>query len=460
MVCSGFDEFKFDSMNVSKPLRVLIGILDGPEYSRQLAEIAKLMPESAVRYIGFLWASGSYLRKNSFDYVNAGIWSNIKNVSDITPAIREYGNPDKSWHNVPKSAKVAFSTLGELVVSEIKSFKPDVIVHQDIDNAVSYLLSEYGREYGIPTIGLQNSFISKHYMVWPYGARSIQYFQNAKIFENVDDDISMLNQNVLSYRIASAERKNGSSEYWMRQAERFFRLLIGGISFDTYRGAYSLLCKKISKVNWFPKLEIIDPRNKIGMHVLIVLHQPLLDANEPTWLDLINFALDAVPLNIPIIIRPHPKEKSRRIPDALENSLILRGVRISKPDKDPNIQTLLKSCKAVITLSSSVGMEALLQGVYVFTLGPAYYARAGMAESVTILESGKVRHILEKDAELRPDMKIVKAFYMWLLEYYLIPVPLQHPDGAGRLVDWIRMRANLADSGESTAYLHHITASQ
>lgn len=83
-----------------------------------------------------------------------------------------------------------------------------------------------------------------------------------------------------------------------------------------------------------------------------------------------------------------------------------------------NTEELIKHAKAVITLNSSVGVEAALLSKKVIVLGDACYAVDGLVR--TCLTVGEFIDCLEKIDLIKQDAEVREAFFTYLLKEYLL----------------------------------------
>lgn len=81
-------------------------------------------------------------------------------------------------------------------------------------------------------------------------------------------------------------------------------------------------------------------------------------------------------------------------------------------------QTLIENAEAIITINSTVGIEALLYSKKVISLGNAFYALPSLcltADNAENLESA-----IDKLVQFEPDEQLRRNFFAWLEEHYLI----------------------------------------
>jgi hypothetical protein len=173
---------------------------------------------------------------------------------------------------------------------------------------------------------------------------------------------------------------------------------------------------------WFPWAPRLRPENWPKDFVLVTLHQPCLDWEANDWRNLIEYCASAVPPSFTLVIRPHPTEAPQPISAELCQRLLARGVMISDPGALPGLGDLVERCRAVFTLTSATGFQALLRGRMVFTLAAAFYCRAGLARRVGMQDTTAFADWLAEGAP-GPDHVMVAAFDRWLRASCILPYP-------------------------------------
>jgi capsule polysaccharide modification protein KpsS len=124
-----------------------------------------------------------------------------------------------------------------------------------------------------------------------------------------------------------------------------------------------------------------------------------------------------------LIVRPHPDEPGSTIPVDLLATLHRRGARVSRPGKGASLDVLLQEARALLTLTSATGIQALKVGVPTFTIGPAFYTRPGMAIQMDVNHPEVLRAQLSSGQIERPDKKTVGAFIAMAKKKYAAHMP-------------------------------------
>ena len=424
-----------------RKLKILFGVSEGENYARQLAAIAAAMSDAKCRFIGFSWSTGRDLREKGLDYTHIPWKYGGVQIPYDVPAVGEFTARGYRQDTTPYSAREALGALTAFIEREIELFSPDIVVYGPIDHAICYLMDENAKTRGIPRIGIQPCFVMDHVIAQSHGGNWEHHLRDAIIPESYNDKSLEVGVPIpgVSLRLISNKKTIWKLSLWIRGIECALRVLSGGVSFDTWQSLASLFISKVAPKKWFSNFKTLESVEDVNHGcVLVALHQPSLPGNFPTWVDLIAFAVKATPEGVPIVIRPHPVEVARQIPKDLENALRSRAVLISRADHGPSLPGLLKQCRAMITISSAIGMDALLAGVPVFALGPAFYTRPGMARAVTVSDTSMVRELLSKTEQCRPDIEEVRKFVKWLFDEWMCPSPLIDTAGKKKLVKRIR----------------------
>jgi hypothetical protein len=330
-------------------------------------------------------------------------------------------NPDA----VPMSLQHAFIVLQRLIEREMDDFKPDAVVYLTAESALGYLMDTFARQKGILSIGLQTTFLRNSLLVHPFGRSWWKALRDMPVSPSLNDHAKHDPIPLHVPRPTTADRFVRSGLVWMSRAERALRTLVGAPSFDTRAGLLSLVSVKgVGRPGYFSDLGTQDIGDDVpDDFVLVALHRPVLDEGQPTWLDLLRFAIEATPEDMLLVVRPHPDEPGRPIPVDLLAALRKRCVRVSRPGKGAGLDGLLKKSRAFLTLSSASGMQALRAGVPTFTIGPAFYTRPGMAVQLDVNQPESLKARLSSGEIERPDQDKANAFIAELREKYAAQVP-------------------------------------
>jgi hypothetical protein len=430
----------------NKKPRVLFGVPEGDYYAQQFVAVASAMPDAECRFIGFSWSTGLEIRKAGLHYSHVAWWSRASVPPQLVPHVADFTVRGYTQGTVPKSTKRAFAALDDFIESEVEKFTPDVVVYGPIDHSICYLIDKCASRRGIPRLGIQPSFISNHFIIHSQGEHWVEHLRTAELPDYSDFEVlkgSPPKVNGLLRRVTNS-KPVWDLHLWIRGAECAARVLSGGTSFDTLQSLTSLFISRIIPPKWFPLVETLKSLEDVKKDfVLVALNQPALGSwDSPNWVDLVTFAVKATPEDTLIILRPHPSEVTRVVPTELKDLLHSRNVRVSRAGCGPELEEIIQHCKAVVTLSSSIGMEALYAGALVFTIGSAFYARPGMAKAVTLSDTGLAREMVTREEEFRPVASEVDRFTTWLINDCMVPSPLLSSDAGTRLEDCIRALVN------------------
>ncbi|MGM0411839.1 MAG: hypothetical protein ACQERG_00820 [Pseudomonadota bacterium] len=128
------------------------------------------------------------------------------------------------------------------------------------------------------------------------------------------------------------------------------------------------------------------------------------------------------PRGVELVFKLHPTCRER-YPDLLDKAADLPGVHFANGN---TTEELIRGAEGVVTINSSVGLEALLLEKPVLALGEALYAIPGVAEQVR--EPGGITAWLRAVADGRPPTDdLRRPFLGWLARDYCIPDSHREP---------------------------------
>jgi hypothetical protein len=431
-----------------KNSRIIFSLTGNNAISKLFSSAATAMPEAECLFLGFSWTTGYGINKFKLKFKSTPIRHIEAELPQTIPHLSDFVGRGYSNNAIPDSAKKSFASVKSFVEGEFDRFTPDVVVTGPYESVISYLLCESAKARSIPTITIQTSFMSDYYIIHSQGYDWIDYLTSYQIPEPLNAYCT-IDKPVL--RLASGSRSIWEIPTFIRGVERLLRLAVKGVSFDTWGALASRAVEKISQKKWFPSIRSLESIEDIESdYVLLALNQPALTPSDsPTWIDLVTLALEATPEEIPIIVRPHPSEPARDLPTELENALSSRTTFISRAGHGPSLPLIIQHCRAVLTLNSAIGMDALLEGKLVFTFCPAFYARPGMAYSVKASDIRLIRQMLMKHAHYQPDSFEVMKFVQWLMSEHVVSTK---PTSSDSLADksLVRYINNVLNKGDST----------
>ncbi|VFN01211.1 MAG: capsular polysaccharide export protein [Candidatus Kentron sp. G] len=149
----------------------------------------------------------------------------------------------------------------------------------------------------------------------------------------------------------------------------------------------------------------------------IIRHSPMLN-NMSELFDLIHAELDnVIKYNIKFVLKEHPNSRNNY-------------ERLHKKSKDIifinelTTEELIKDSLGVITINSTVGLEAFMLGKSVLILGRAFYDFLHGVRSITELSIPE--WVSELDS-FSPDRELIDSFTFYLKHHYLIPGDWREP---------------------------------
>lgn len=405
-----------DAYPISPPRRLLLAV-GGDHLGQWLPVcIARALPSTECRFIGQLWSDGHFVRAAGLRYRS---WPWSWSVPDVEvpssiPNHTDFHIRNLSISALPAPVRRAYGMLQTLAAQEVDQFQPDAVISLTAELALSHLLDGLARSRGIAAIGLQTTYLRQALLVHADGARWWQVLRDAELSgPYVTESVQMVMPKLKSQSAGHTPRR---SWVWAARAERLIRATLGVPSFDSVGDLLTTLTRPhTQRLGGFPdfKTPDIGEQPPSGL-ALVALHRPVLQVGEPDWTDLLRFALAVTPPDWALVVRPHPDEPERPLPDDLAQALFKRGARVSRPRQGASLDRLLQTARLLITLNSATGLQALLAGVPTVTLAPAFYARPGMAWAADFREPQSVQTLLARGDLPRPNVAAVQAFVRWI----------------------------------------------
>jgi hypothetical protein len=347
----------------------------------------------------------------------------------------------------PPAVGRSLASYAHAIEDELDAFRPDLVLLGNANLAACYLMNAAAVARGIPTLALQTSFILDKYIVNTTGRSWDEHFAQCRL-----DPSQRLPLSAVRFRGGAPFSGRPLARTLASKAqgyvERVLRSLPGASGVDTWKSLASPIWLRLRRPTWFPKIPSLHNLEQIPQGCLLVaLHQPFARANVPRWQDLLHYALRCAPPNLPIVIRPHPAEwPPAGANDEFGATLENRQIFISRAGFGPLLTALFEHSRAVLTISSAVGAEALTQGVPVLTLADAFYCRTGCGRRVGTRDVDNLRQALASDTLVRPDERQVESMVATMVAHHMIDDPSQSGRGMRQLVD--RIESTLAATSE------------
>jgi len=163
----------------------------------------------------------------------------------------------------------------------------------------------------------------------------------------------------------------------------------------------------------------------------------------PSFIDEVATAAQHLPAGWRVVFREHPSDRQGNA----EQLGRLVGPRVAVDNATDTFELVRRSA-GVVTVNSSVGMQALLFGKPVLVLGRSNYSVPGVAATAGSAEELAAAFAAAQDWDI--DLKLADAFLRFLADEYYLPWPIA--DAAmrdrvgrqvrsrleGRLTDWVR----------------------
>ncbi|HUW58892.1 MAG TPA: glycosyltransferase [Planctomycetota bacterium] len=175
----------------------------------------------------------------------------------------------------------------------------------------------------------------------------------------------------------------------------------------------------------------------------IIVHSPLIRSME----DLVDETLEALPEGWPLVVKSHPADEGRRDYRVIEE--MLEGPAHHFLRTGDTLE-LVKRSSCVVTVNSTVGLEALALGKPVVVLGDAVYAGRGITVDVHDLSEFPAK--LAEAVTFRPDPDEVRRFLDYYIFEYAWPGDFRRPDPdeLAPLAAYVAARAGCRPRPETT----------
>lgn len=130
--------------------------------------------------------------------------------------------------------------------------------------------------------------------------------------------------------------------------------------------------------------------------------------------------------DIKIVVKEHPSDFGR---------VDYSDLRRSMPDvlflRSTPISNAIKNSIGVVTINSSVAVEAMFSGLPVVTLGLAFYNIPGLVHHIKP-EEERLSDVIPSLLNEPADHELRRHFLYFLWKYYLVPDPRRYPEEAQR----------------------------
>jgi hypothetical protein len=157
----------------------------------------------------------------------------------------------------------------------------------------------------------------------------------------------------------------------------------------------------------------------------------------------------ALPHGYDLVVKEHPMSIGRNPLTMLAQLRRMRNVRIVEPRTSSH--ELIRSAQAVAVISSTVGLEALLYGKPVLTLGQPFYS--GFGVTVDASSPSEIRELVPRLLDFRPDRVRTLSFLHAAMRHTQAGAPVlvdRSPENASRLAETLATKVRmLQENGDS-----------
>jgi capsular polysaccharide export protein len=160
---------------------------------------------------------------------------------------------------------------------------------------------------------------------------------------------------------------------------------------------------------------------QVALDTQILVHSPWVK-NMEHFYEILSQVSKKIPQDLYFVIKQHPS-CFKNYPElhTINNSKIIFA-------NHNNTESLIEGSQAVITVNSSVGMEAIMLNKKVITLGNAFYSGYGFAKNLRSVE--EIEETLNKLDDWKVDQIQTEKFLSYLQNFYLIPKNYKNLDAS------------------------------
>lgn len=164
----------------------------------------------------------------------------------------------------------------------------------------------------------------------------------------------------------------------------------------------------------------------------VLLYSPWIKSMHEFY-KLLESSIGSLPDSYYFVVKEHPSSSIRY------KSLHSKNKKIIFANGN-NTQKLIENAVATITLNSSVGIESLILGKPVITLGNAFYNIDDLVTQASSEE--KFKKLIEKPEELPYNKDLVSKFIWWLETEYLLPGKLRSFESSEKSIEKYKEKIN------------------
>ena len=399
-------------MSSLKPIKGLFRTLIHP--SPQYSGVRTLAESAAGHSVDFLFIYRTPRKHNYFCQL-------------INHALAEYSSVLVSYHNLPRAPKLSVPTeiMAELLDAAdgeifsareshwLKYLRPAVLwvrkrQMQTMYSGLSHLLKLLNPK--VVVIWNGSKYQDRVLHAANKNIASIAYFENGVLPNSTTLDAKGINANNSVPRDVSFFRQRPLKAYELATI-----------------GDRKPIAKKINSDVGITLTQVNDAQAIILMPFQKDRDTQILDnspwiKNMVQYFDVVSEAIGQSELNsAQVVVREHPSAVTQ-YPSIYTKARMLPNFIFDNVSK---IKDVLAKADVVITINSSVGMEALILGKKVIVLGDAFYNIPGLTlqanDSSTLLAALNAVKRFEVDQELR------HKFLEYLANEYVVPGDWKHP---------------------------------
>jgi len=435
-----------------KRLKIILtgGVSGFDELSYGLSTALKEIVDIESYFLSFNEKNTHFFRskgvpEKNIVYLNLIDWRDEEiDVEYINKIEEKYGDPNLSvfWPSVRRSDQFSheeelkmFQHYTKLYESVLGKIKPDFIVNYGIASLTLVVLNRVAEGNNIPNLILYNSKVPDRFVIhrglknrWQKVDDAFNDFKRKGLKESERKDAAdfldaFRNEGLfVTYAGLTKKRQKSIIPRIQSMLRLFYQIYRFGLFktshlrerniFMPFGYFFSRLKVEIRRM-LVKRLNIFDKPNYDEKYVFFPLHvQP--EASTLIWapfflnqIEIVNNISKSVPIDCLVYVKEHPANIGRRKLEYYRELKKNGNVRFLSPWE--NTQDLIRNSSIVITITGTVGWEAILWEKPVITLGSVFYNTFDLVRHVT--DYPKIPFVISEILkDYRPDRELLLKY--------------------------------------------------
>jgi capsular polysaccharide export protein len=278
----------------------------------------------------------------------------------------------------PAFARRFQNSVWDALERNARSFAPDVIVQWNGMSLAGRVVTAFARATGVPLLYFELGNIEPKLFVDVSGvnaaARIASHPDELERAGVTDQDLEPWIGDLIARRVAMTRIPQAAPRIRINPwfPIDFFAQFVAAIPAPNNLGIVRRLAEKLSRLAYRPPPNIRPDRPYVLLPLQVSKDSNLLlFSNGFDNLKALAFARDrARTKGLSLVVKPHPAETNIRLLAEITRVCGEHGILMTSA----NVTQLLIGCEEVITINSTVGLEAMLIGKPVTVLGQSLYA--------------------------------------------------------------------------------------